>query len=268
MTTCPQNLWTSLWMSRGKTAQVPAIRHQFLTWSHFDRQPESPRRVIDVNDPQFRHTVPIMTLSVTLAHHMTNLLFEEGVASGSTPLDQVGTLDRFLASVEKRAFQIARVAVRDADDALDIVQDAMLQLARRYGARPSEEWKPLFYRILQNRIRDCQRRRMVKNKLFGWLPGMRFDDEEIGDPYEATPDESQGPADRVITGEAMQTLERALQDLPARQLEAFLLRAMEGMDVADTAAAMGCTEGSVKTHYSRAVHTLRERLGDVWGEAS
>jgi RNA polymerase sigma-70 factor (ECF subfamily) len=139
----------------------------------------------------------------------------------------------------------------------------MMQLARRYAAQPSEQWKPLFYRILQNRIRDCQRRRMVRNKLFGWLPGKRHE-EEVGDPYEATPDESQSPADRVMTSEAMQWLEIALRDLPARQLQAFLLRNMEGMDVAETARAMGCTEGSVKTHYSRAIHTLRARLGEVW----
>jgi RNA polymerase sigma-70 factor (ECF subfamily) len=119
---------------------------------------------------------------------------------------------------------------------------------------------------LQNRIRDCQRRRMVRNKLFGWLPTAKFDEEEQGDPYEATPDERQGPADTVMTGEAMKVLEAALKELPGRQLEAFLLRSMEGMDVAETAQAMGCSEGSVKTHYSRAVHTLRARLGDVWGD--
>ncbi len=208
-----------------------------------------------------------MQLSATLAHHMNNALFGDGAMAGDKILDQARALDRFLADVEKRALQMARMAVRDADDALDIVQDAMLQLARRYGQRPSEQWKPLFYRILQNRIRDCQRRRMVRNKIFGWLPGTHLDDEDGGDPYEATRDESQGPADRVMTNEAMQTLEIALQDLPARQLQAFLLRNMEGMDVAETATAMGCTEGSVKTHYSRAVHTLRERLSDVWGEA-
>ncbi|HTE41381.1 MAG TPA: sigma-70 family RNA polymerase sigma factor, partial [Steroidobacteraceae bacterium] len=107
---------------------------------------------------------------------------------------------------------------------------------------------------------------MVRNRVFGWLPGMRSDPElEIGDPYEATPDDAQGPADRVVTDEAMRALEHALKDLPARQLEAFLLRTMEGMDVAETAEAMGCTEGSVKTHYSRAVHALRERLQDSWG---
>jgi RNA polymerase sigma-70 factor (ECF subfamily) len=205
-----------------------------------------------------------MQLSATLAHQMTNSLFE-GTASEAGSLDHVRTLDQFLASVERRAFQIAKFGVRDSEDALDIVQDAMLQLARRYGAYPSEQWKPLFYRILQNRIRDCQRRRMVRNKIFGWLPGVRSDDPDSGDPYEATPDESQGPADRVMTGEAMQLLASALKDLPTRQLQAFLLRNMEGMDVAETAQAMSCSVGSVKTHYSRAVHTLRARLSDSWG---
>lgn len=213
-----------------------------------------------------------MQLSARLGHPLGLALLHDNLSgterrhhdtSGERSLDQLRTLDQFLASVEKRAFQIAKYAVRDADDALDIVQDAMLQLARRYATQPSEQWKPLFHRILQNRIRDCQRRRMVKNKLFGWLPGAR-DDEEAGDPYEATPDESPTPDSRVMTGEAMQVLEGALKELPARQLQAFLLRNMEGMDVAETAHAMGCTEGSVKTHYSRAVHTLRARLGDVW----
>jgi RNA polymerase sigma-70 factor (ECF subfamily) len=214
-----------------------------------------------------------MQLSATLTHQLGHALFGDNSSdanrahddtSGERSLDQLRTLDQFLASVEKRAFQIAKYAVRDAEDALDIVQDAMMQLARRYASQPSEQWKPLFYRILQNRIRDCQRRRMVKNKLFGWLPGARQDGEEAGDPYESTPDESANPDSRAISGEAMQMLEIALKDLPARQLQAFLLRNMEGMDVAETAQAMGCTEGSVKTHYSRAVHTLRARLGDVW----
>jgi RNA polymerase sigma-70 factor (ECF subfamily) len=208
-----------------------------------------------------------MRLSVTLAQQMIDPCFVAGVNTGDQSLDQA-RLNQFLASVEKRAYQIAKFAVRDGEDALDIVQDAMMQLARRYGEHSSDQWKPLFYRILQNRIRDCQRRRMVRNKFFGWLPGKRNDegagDSDVGDPYEATPDEAQGPADRVMTGEAMQALELALKDLPPRQLQAFLLRNMEGLDVAETAQAMGCTEGSVKTHYSRAVHMLRARLGEVW----
>lgn len=177
-------------------------------------------------------------------------------------LDQVRTLDRFLVSVEKRAFRIARIAVRHDDDALDIVQDAMLQLARRYAQRPSEEWRPLFYRILQNRVRDYQRRRKVRARLMSWLPGWK--DEEAADPYEGVADAGPQPQELLATDQAMAKLEQALAELPGRQQEAFMLRNFEGLDVAQTASAMGCSEGSVKTHYSRAVHTLRERLGEAW----
>jgi RNA polymerase sigma-70 factor (ECF subfamily) len=156
------------------------------------------------------------------------------------------------------------MALRDQDEALDIVQDAMLKLARSYAGRPSEEWRPLFYRILNNRIRDWQRRRVVRNKLFGWLPGYQSEDDEDGDPYAAVPDPGQGPGEQVQLGDAMVVLEQALAELPQRQREAFTLRNLEGLDVAGTALVMGCTEGSVKTHYSRAVHTLRVRLGEHW----
>ena len=186
---------------------------------------------------------------------------ETPAATQEPVLDQVRALDRFLASVEKRAFRIARISVQHDDDALDIVQDAMLQLARRYGQRPSEEWRPLFYSILQNRIRDCQRRRKVRARLFSWFPG-RSDEADSGDPYEAVPDAGPAPIEQLMTDQAMVVLERALRELPSRQQEAFMLRNFEGLDVAATAAAMGCSEGSVKTHYSRAVHSLRERLGE------
>ncbi|HEX4974113.1 MAG TPA: RNA polymerase sigma factor [Steroidobacteraceae bacterium] len=182
-------------------------------------------------------------------------------------LEQARALDRFLASIEKRAFRMARIALRHDEDALDSVQDAMLQLARRYGRRPSEEWRPLFYRILQNRIRDCQRRRRVQARIMTWLPGFksREDREDSGaDEYAAVPDRSPLPPEQLAAAQAMQTLERSLAGLPGRQQEAFMLRVFEGMDVAQTAAAMGCSEGSVKTHYSRAVHTLREQLGVAW----
>jgi len=176
----------------------------------------------------------------------------------------LASLDKFLASVERRAFQIARMALRDDDEALDIVQDAMLKLARSYGGKPCEEWPPLFYRILNNRIHDWQRRRAVRNKLFGWLPGYHHEDEEEGDPYAAVPEAGHGPGEQVQLADAMTALQQALSELPQRQREAFLLRNFEGLDVAQTAHSMGCTEGSVKTHYSRAVHTLRARLGEHW----
>jgi RNA polymerase sigma-70 factor (ECF subfamily) len=176
-------------------------------------------------------------------------------------------LNRFLAGIERRAFRVAEMALRDREDALDAVQVAMLRLAEHYARRPSEEWKPLFYRILYNAIHDCQRRRNVRSRLFGWWPGRRADDDsdtESDDPLSRFADPGPDPAGRVMAGEAMARLEVALAALPARQQEAFVLRCLEGMDVAETAAAMRCTEGSVKTHYFRALKTLRERLGEVW----
>lgn len=176
-------------------------------------------------------------------------------------LDQSRELERFLAGVERRAFRIAQVALRDADDALDAVQDAMIQLARRYAARPSDEWRPLFYRILQNKVRDLQRRRKVRRAVLGWLPApARFNEDEAPDPIEQVADVSANPFDELAGGEAMAALEQALAALPGRQREAFMLRNFEGLDVAGTAIAMGCSEGSVKTHYFRAVHALREAL--------
>jgi RNA polymerase sigma-70 factor (ECF subfamily) len=186
-------------------------------------------------------------------------------AAREASLEQTTDLNRFLAGVERSAFRIAEMAVRDRDDALDIVQGAMLRLARSYGARPSEEWKPLFYRILYNGIRDSQRRRKVRSRIFGFFPGQRLDDDsDAEDPLGRVADAGPDPSQRVMAGEAMRRLETALAELPARQQEAFALRCLEGMDVAETATAMGCSEGSVKTHYFRALHTLRERLGEVW----
>lgn len=179
-------------------------------------------------------------------------------------LDRSRELERFLADVERRAYRIADIAVRNAEDALDIVQDAMLQLARRYAGRPSEEWKPLFYRILRNRIRDCQRRRVVRSRILAWWPGNRDAGEDAPDPLDSFEGRELAPSDRLQVNETMQALEHAIAELPQRQQQAFLLRNFEGLDVAGTAAAMGCSAGSVKTHYFRAVQTLRERLGEFW----
>ena len=171
-------------------------------------------------------------------------------------------LDRFLAGVERRAFRIAQLALRDADDAHDVVQGAMLRLAQNYAGRPAAEWRPLFFRILYNGIRDLQRRHGVRRRFLGWLPGAgRNDGDEAGeDAFEQVPDPGPEPLQQLTATETMQQLEQALRRLPARQLEAFSLRCLEGLDVAATAAAMGCSEGSVKTHYFRALQALRIEL--------
>ncbi len=180
-------------------------------------------------------------------------------------LDATRELEQFLKEVERRAFRIADIALRNPDDALDVVQEAMIQLARSYGSRPSEEWRPLFHRILQNRIHDWQRRRRTRSKVIAWWTGgTRADDDETPDPIENAPSTEAAPGQRLENDEAMAALDGALNRLPARQQQAFLLRNLEGLDVAATAAAMGCSEGSVKTHYFRALKSLREQLGEHW----
>ena len=181
-------------------------------------------------------------------------------------LETAHELNRFLADVERRAYRIAQMALRSHEDAQDAVQEAMFQLAKRYASRPSEEWPPLFYKILQSRIRDCQRRRAVRNRVLSFFGGQRGDgDDELPDPIASAPDPTaRDPGEQVAQSEAMVALEKALGALPGRQREAFVLRILEGLDVAQTAQAMGCSEGSVKTHLSRAVHSLRESLGEHW----
>ena len=180
-------------------------------------------------------------------------------------LEYTRELEKFLAEIERRAFRMAQIALRDPDDALDVVQDAMLKLARNYASLPSAEWRPLFYRILENGIRDLQRRRSVRKRFMTWLPGAKEDpDNEAQDPLENVAAAGPGIPEVLMQRQAMQHLELGLRALPARQREAFTLRNFEGLNVAETATAMGCSEGSVKTHYSRAVHTLREQLGEAW----
>ena len=173
-------------------------------------------------------------------------------------------LNQFLAGVELKAFKIAQMALRHEDDALDAVQDAMLQLARAYADRPASEWKPLFYRILENRIRDMQRRRTVRGRVIAWLPFRGEEDEDEPDPISQAPSPEPQPVRRLELDEAVGALQKALEELPRRQQQAFMLRTLEGLDVAATAAAMGCSEGSVKTHYFRAVQALRAQLGDFY----
>jgi RNA polymerase sigma-70 factor (ECF subfamily) len=173
-------------------------------------------------------------------------------------------LEQFLVSIEKRAFKIAQLGLRNDDDALDAVQDAMMKLVQSYASRPADEWAPLFHRILANRIRDMQRRRTVRGRIMAWLPLRDSEDDEDYDPIAAAPSLEAGPARRLELDEAIGVLETAVADLPPRQQQAFLLRNLEGLDVSETASAMGCSEGSVKTHYFRALEALRARLGEVF----
>jgi RNA polymerase sigma-70 factor, ECF subfamily len=173
---------------------------------------------------------------------------------------------KFLAEVERRAFKQAVFAVRDEDAALDIVQDAMLRLTEKYAAKPLPELPMLFQRILQNAIHDHFRRQKVRSTWTTLLSalGQKDDKDDDFDPLETLPartDSNWGdPAQQHEQGQVVALIEQALARLPARQREAFLLRYWEELDVAETATAMGCSEGSVKTHCSRAVHALAEML--------
>ena len=184
--------------------------------------------------------------------------------TGAQTLQRERQLNQFLAEVERRALRIAEIAVRDRDEALDLVQNAMIKLVRNYSDRPTDEWTPLFYRILQNGIRDWHRRQKVRNKVMVFF-GRNAKQESDYDPVAAAPDPmGRTPDEQLQTQQAMDKLEEAVGRLPTRQREAFMLRTFEGLDVANTATAMGCSQGSVKTHYSRAVHSLRETLGEHW----
>jgi len=173
--------------------------------------------------------------------------------------------DEFLKTVERRALLMARIATGFQDEAFDIVQDAMLGLVKKYRNKPIEELRPLFYCILQNRIRDWYRRQTVRRRWQFW-GSSEPDDEAAGfDPINnhPTPD-SADPAGILIRDEAMTALDVALRKLPWRQQQTFLLRAWEGLSVAETAIAMKCSEGTVKAQYFRALHALREELEDHW----
>ena len=173
-------------------------------------------------------------------------------------VDRERALDRFLAGVERRALRIARMALRDPAEAEDAVQDAMIRLVRHYGRRPEGQWRPLFYRILGNRITDFQRRHRVRRAVFAFWSG--GGDERAPDPFEAAIDPRGRPDEAIEGDELLSRIGEVLAALSRRQREAFLLRNFEGLDVAQAAIAMGCSEGSVKTHYFRAMQALEEAL--------
>jgi len=171
------------------------------------------------------------------------------------------TLDAFLAQVERRAFRMAELQLRHREDAMDAVQDAMLRLVRHYRDKPAAEWAPLFWGILRRRVVDLQRRRKVRSIVVGWLGGGRDDDGDELPAWEPA-DPGQDPLGRLHDVQSYADMAAAVRQLPQRQREAFMLRMLEGLDVAETARAMGCSEGSVKTHLSRAMHHLRDQLED------
>jgi RNA polymerase sigma-70 factor (ECF subfamily) len=200
---------------------------------------------------------------------------DPGAAADDAPADATAEphlatlpeISAFLAEVERRAFKQAVYAVRDDDAALDIVQDAMMRLTEKYADKPAAELPMLFQRILQNAIHDHFRRQKVRSAWTTVLSALGKGDakDDDFDPLETIAAKQDSnipvdPADQLQQVQVVAQIEQALARLPARQREAFLLRYWEELDVAETAAAMGCSEGSVKTHCSRAVHALAAML--------
>ncbi len=173
-------------------------------------------------------------------------------------------LSEFLRGVERRAFKQTVYAVRDEHAAMDIVQDSMFKLADKYADKPANEYPMLFQRILQNTMRDFWRRQKVRNLWTTLLSsfGSKSEDGDSRDPLDTmeVDDGTEGPVAQLEKSQTLQVIEKALQKLPTRQREAFVLRYWEEMSVAETADAMGCSQGSVKTHCSRALHTMAALL--------
>ena len=172
----------------------------------------------------------------------------------------------FLQGIERRAFKQAVFAVREEEAALDIVQDAMLRLAEKYGHRPAAELPLLFHRIMQNAIRDWYRRQKVRSLwttlLSSLSPGGEDDEQdplETLEPVDGSNVE-EAPAAQLERAQVLEIIEQEIARLPERQRQAFIMRYWEELDVAETARAMGCSEGSVKTHCSRAAHALAAAL--------
>lgn len=175
-------------------------------------------------------------------------------AAAAAAADPAPTLERFLAQIGPRAFRFAELGLRQREDALDAVQDAMLKMLA-YRARPAPEWTPLFWSILRSRIVDLQRRRNFRLR---WLLPAPTSDGGGIDWIDPGPDPERAHDGR----EGYARLATALAALPRRQREAFTLRVLEELDVATTARVMGCSEGSVKTHLSRARTALQQQLED------
>ncbi len=169
------------------------------------------------------------------------------------------TMDGFLASVEKRAYVIALAACRDEQVALDIVQDSMFSMVKSYANKPAAQWPPLFFKILNNRITDQHRKRGF-GRLAQWFGNENAEDEPVVDVVDQLESNEISPDSIADSSELSYAMERALSRLSFKQQQALVLRLWQGLSSKETATAMGISEGSVKTHLSRAVHEMREQL--------
>jgi RNA polymerase sigma-70 factor (ECF subfamily) len=169
------------------------------------------------------------------------------------------SLAQFLASVDKKAYKMANIATLNSQDALDIVQDTMEKMVRYYSNKQPKEWPALFYRILHNNIMDFHRKKKFRNLFFFW----QQNDEKSYDDHSAFSTAEDDPDLLVIKSENIDHMLIAIESLPAKQQQCFLLRCWQGFSVAKTAQIMTCSQGTIKTHYSRAVVKLKTQLENL-----
>ncbi len=190
----------------------------------------------------------------TIATEPTSGWMNERVHAAET---EDANLQAFLQRVERRALRITELATGDREEALDLVQETMFGFVRHYATKPPAQWTPLFYRVLNSRLNDWYRRRHVRQR---WMMSSVRDFDGEDEILTAADRNEPGPLLRLSGNEAAHAVDTALRALPLRQRQAFLLRVWEGLDVATTAMAMRCSQGTVKTHLSRALSALRQAL--------
>ena len=188
------------------------------------------------------------------------------LSEGATDALGYSTIEEFLKFIERRAFHMARISTNNVDDAHDIVQDTMYKLVEKYADKAPADWKPLFYTILRSKTTDYYRRNAIRDKVFPWRKPNSNESDDYLEPLInlSTSAGTDDPDSMLVRSERLQQLTSAIKQLPLRQQQAFMFRAWEGLSTLQTATAMGCTEGSVKTHYSRAMKRLRALLGDYY----
>lgn len=172
-------------------------------------------------------------------------------------------MEDFFRSIERQAFRISLFACSNREDALDLVQDSMCSFISKYSGKAQSEWKPLFYKILQNKIRDLYRKRSIRSR---WqaLTGVTSDEDNTDLMEKLEDKKGLNPEQETQNMQAIERLQIELKLLSLKQQQVFLLRAWEGMSISETALAMGCSEGAIKSHYSRATERLRKKLGKYW----
>ena len=183
-------------------------------------------------------------------------------------------MNAFFVDVQPQAYRMARAALRDHEQALDIVQDCMLKLVEKYRDKPIEEWPLLFFRIVTNRINDARRFRMLHQGKRLLMSAFKSDDNDSADDdiidmlNQSNVDDREEQLDALAKQQLNDKLERAMQRLPMQQRQVFMLREWQGFSIKETADILECEIGTVKQHHYRAMKALREELAEFWDYAN